>query len=455
MNRTEYLNTLTEQIENKNVRELIQSEIAAHIEDQKEAYLSAGMEEKEAEEQAVNEMGDPVDAGIRLNKVHRPKTDQWMVAGILILTVVGIVMQIILFAGWDNAKISGSYPVRTILYNLAGFVVIAFVSLCDYRLIEKYILLLYPVYLLCGFVSFRIIGSWNRMLLAGQMLNMAFVPLFAAFVYYFRGERWKGIFKSLGLLFVNMFLLLLIGCYTSGTMLISAAVCMITMIAAAAKGIFGGNHKKQAGILTAVFVGIPALFIGDILIFDGKHLFMAAYQIKRIQVLFNPEAFADSEGYITTTIRSQISAAGLIGGGDLGRLGELNGCWSDYVLACLTSYFGILAAALVVFIIAAFMVRSLHVSVKQKNRLGFLIGISCSSLLILKTAVYMAMNFGIGPVIGIDMPFLTFGFSNTMMNALFIGLIFAVYRNTNLLPEPKGEKVRLRLRLEKAAERNM
>ena len=73
MNRTEYLESLTEQIQNKHARQLVLEEITAHIEDQKEACLLEGKTEAEAEETAVREMGDPIETGSKLDKIHRPK----------------------------------------------------------------------------------------------------------------------------------------------------------------------------------------------------------------------------------------------------------------------------------------------------------------------------------------------------------------------------------------------
>ncbi len=161
--------------------------------------------------------------------------------------------------------------------------------------------------------------------------------------------------------------------------------------------------------------------------------------------MINPSAFEMSEGYITCMVRRQLSNAALLGGGQTGEIGQYPGCWSEYVLISITSYFGILAASAVVLLITAFLARSLYVSAKQQNRLGFLLGVSCSSLLIMKTVLYVAMNFGIGPAIGIDMPFLAYGLSNTLANSLLIGLIFSVYRNTNLFPEVKTEKFKIRV----------
>lgn len=72
MRREEYLHTLTEQIRCKMARGTIEQEINDHIEDQKEEFLSEGMSQTEAEEAAVREMGDPVEVGLEMDRIHRP-----------------------------------------------------------------------------------------------------------------------------------------------------------------------------------------------------------------------------------------------------------------------------------------------------------------------------------------------------------------------------------------------
>ena len=57
MNKQTYLEILTEQIRCKKVLPLVTEELSAHIEDQKTEYMSEGMTEKEAEEEAVRQMG--------------------------------------------------------------------------------------------------------------------------------------------------------------------------------------------------------------------------------------------------------------------------------------------------------------------------------------------------------------------------------------------------------------
>lgn len=450
MNRTEYLESLTEQISNKYAKELVRAEICAHIEDQKEAYLLEGKEEEEAEQLAVREMGDPVDAGSKLNRIHRPKTEIWMLGAMAVLTVIGVIMQTIICSGFDNTRISSDYGMRTILFNLIGLCMMLFVYFADYRILGRYIWGIYGIYLIGSIIFLRMpYDSYSYYLILGQTVCFLFVPMFAAICYRFRDEKAKGILKALGVLFLHMFLLLLFGYYKSAAMLLTFMTCLITLTAAAFKGIFGGRKKVQAGVLLAFIIGVPTLFFGDILLLGGRFVSLAEYQIQRIRVMFSLFAYEGEAAYQTLLIRSQLADASLLGGGDVGQIGDISGAWCDYVLICLTSYFGLLIGAAVVAAVCAFLVRSLHISCIQKNRLGFLLGISCSSILILKTVIYVAMNFGVGPIVGIDMPFLTYGLNCTVTNFLFMGIILSVYRNTNLLPELKNAPTKYRLKFEK------
>lgn len=81
LDRQEYLKSLTEQIRTKRARTMVAEEVEAHIEDQKQDFMAHGLGEEEAESMAVIEMGDPVEAGVKLDRVHRPKMDwidgQW------------------------------------------------------------------------------------------------------------------------------------------------------------------------------------------------------------------------------------------------------------------------------------------------------------------------------------------------------------------------------------------
>ena len=67
-----YLEKLLSQIRCKKARPFISEEIKRHIEDQIAENLTEGMDAKTAEEKAVEDMGDPVQVGISLDKIHKP-----------------------------------------------------------------------------------------------------------------------------------------------------------------------------------------------------------------------------------------------------------------------------------------------------------------------------------------------------------------------------------------------
>lgn len=76
-----YLETVAAQIRWKRARNIIIPELAQHLEDQYAAFAAEGHEN--AEQLAVEEMGDPVPVGIELDRLHRPQP-QW---GIIALTI--------------------------------------------------------------------------------------------------------------------------------------------------------------------------------------------------------------------------------------------------------------------------------------------------------------------------------------------------------------------------------
>ncbi len=67
-------------------------ELEDHIEDQKCDYMTEGMEPSEAEETAVLEMGDPVEVGIKMDRIHRPKMAWKMIGLIAVLNLAGILL---------------------------------------------------------------------------------------------------------------------------------------------------------------------------------------------------------------------------------------------------------------------------------------------------------------------------------------------------------------------------
>ena len=92
LDKKKYIQTVTEQIRCKRALPLVTKELEGHIEDQKSDYMKAGINAEEAEEAAVLEMGDPVEVGVEMDRIHRPKMAWKMIGLIAILNLAGIVL---------------------------------------------------------------------------------------------------------------------------------------------------------------------------------------------------------------------------------------------------------------------------------------------------------------------------------------------------------------------------
>ena len=98
MEYEEYMASLTEQIHDKRAKQLVEKEIANHIEEQAEMYEADGIEYGTAIQEAVRQMGNPVETGTALNQIHKPKMP-WVMLGIVtVLMFSGILMQAVVFA---------------------------------------------------------------------------------------------------------------------------------------------------------------------------------------------------------------------------------------------------------------------------------------------------------------------------------------------------------------------
>ena len=209
MRMEEYLNAVTEQIRCTKVRGMVSEELRDHILEQTKAYEEEGMFEEEALEKAVREMGDPVETGVSLDRIHRPQ----MSVGILVLIGIISLASIILHATLDFSvrKISETgyheYLSRHILYVLLGYGLMLLVYRLDYSILSRYARRAAAAFLLLILLGMRYFlvtingaGLYIRLgpvSLFTPTLMILFVPLYGGLLYAYRGRGYLGIGKAL------------------------------------------------------------------------------------------------------------------------------------------------------------------------------------------------------------------------------------------------------------------
>ena len=136
MDKKKYIQTVTEQIRCKRALPLVTKELEGHIEDQKSDYMKAGMNAEEAEEAAVLEMGDPVEVGVEMDRIHRPK----------IVLMYLIRTSILADAGnnpgdveWIASGIGGNINyLKSVMWTIIGLACMIGICYFDYSRIGKY-----------------------------------------------------------------------------------------------------------------------------------------------------------------------------------------------------------------------------------------------------------------------------------------------------------------------------
>lgn len=106
----EYIDKLISQIRCKKARPYIEEEYRAHLEGQINANKEEGMPDEEVEKNAVLDMGNPVEVGISMDKIHRPRVAWDIILIVGIISVLAIIVQWIFVSQISN----GNYTINGI-----------------------------------------------------------------------------------------------------------------------------------------------------------------------------------------------------------------------------------------------------------------------------------------------------------------------------------------------------
>jgi len=435
VNFNEYMNTLMEQINNKRAKKLVEKEIRNHIEEQTEAYEAEGLNHINAENEAIKQMGNPVETGMNLNRIHRAQMPYSLLAIAFLLTVTGVLMQAVIFPQMSvqySSDIYNSYLRKTIIYNIIGFIIIMVILHIDYSFIAAYSMALYVLYLIASIVISIYLNNYSQKRMDAYYITILFPVVLAGLIYRFRKQKTIGLIKcillSLFALWLPSLVFSPIGSGFVETIIVIACVLTFAIL----KNVFAGNKKFQLAVLwtTITVSGIITAFFIYISINSISH----SYRLIRLISTIFPAKYANGSGYQIFNTRNSTKMFSAFGNSSLPDKANTD-LYSTYLLNSIFSYFGIAIGIIVIAGLLFFAFKAIAISNMQSNRIGLLIGITCSISILLRVIVYIGINFGYSLWTTTSIPFLPFGFLNTIINAVFIGLILSVFRNTNILGE--------------------
>jgi rod shape determining protein RodA len=156
---------------------------------------------------------------------------------------------------------------------------------------------------------------------------------------------------------------------------------------------------------------------------------MHVYQQKRISAFLNPEADPLGAGY--NVVQSKIaigSGKGFLKGTQT-QLNYIPEQWTDFIFCVTGEEFGFLGASIVLGLFAVLLLHALRVASISKNKFSSLAAIGIMGILGTHTIINTGMSMGLMPVVGIPLPFLSYGGSALVANMMMIGLLMNFYAN--------------------------
>ncbi len=154
------------------------------------------------------------------------------------------------------------------------------------------------------------------------------------------------------------------------------------------------------------------------------------YQKNRIRVFLNPELDPFGRGYHVIQSKIAIGSGGLFGKGWLeGTQSQLNFLpenHTDFIFSVVGEEFGFVGVAFILLMYLIIVWRGIAIALNAEDDFGTLLAVGVVSLLMFHVLVNVGMTAGIMPVTGIPLPFLSYGVSSLMTNAMLVALLLNI-----------------------------
>jgi rod shape determining protein RodA len=361
---------------------------------------------------------------------RRGRIDKVLLAATVVVSAMGILF--VHSATWGQAPSFGiisSMALRQLFWVAAGFVGLFIAANVDYRKLVNYA---YSAYILnlAALVFLLIFGGerygarrWISLgPLSVQPSEFLKITVILALAF-FLGERRedKGSFGN----FIGSVAIVVPGAFLIflqpdlGTALVLAPILFACLF------ISGENVKYILGSMAAGLMGLPLFWS-----------LLKDYQKTRLLVFMNPDLDPLGAGY--TIIQSKIA----IGSGGIAGKGWLNGTQNylrflperhtDFIFSVIGEELGLIGALFVIAVFSVIVWRGLRIMVSVKDVTAKAIAAGVVTLIAFQVFVNISMTIGFMPVVGLPLPAISYGGSNTVATLMGIGLLLGVSRKAQI-----------------------
>ncbi len=198
-------------------------------------------------------------------------------------------------------------------------------------------------------------------------------------------------------------------------MIIGASVVMIIAVS-------GAPSRWVVGLLiVAVLGGFTAVKVGVI----------KDYQLKRLQSFVNPSADPQLSGYQLRQSRITIGSGGLTGTG-IFKGPQTNGRFvpeqqTDFIFTVSGEELGFLGSSSMLILFLIIFLRGIRIARRSQDLFGRLVCIGVVAWFALQAFENIGMTMGVMPLLGVPLPFVSYGGSSMFANLIGIGLLQNVH----------------------------
>lgn len=160
--------------------------------------------------------------------------------------------------------------------------------------------------------------------------------------------------------------------------------------------------------------------------------FLTQRQRDRILAPYDPSVDPTGLDILWQTNRSKAAiASGHISGEGLyhGRLTQSGGVpkqHTDFIFSAAGEELGFIGCAVIVLLLTLIIVRCIYVGVRSNDRKGMLVCVGVASILMFQAFANIGMCIGIAPVVGLTLPFFSYGGSSIVTMFAAMGIVSGV-----------------------------
>lgn len=316
-----------------------------------------------------------------------------------------------------------SFYQRQVIWGLCGLVCMLLAMMFDYRqlrnlawpffLLTIFLLLLVPIvgktvygakrWISLGFMSLQPseLAKLSVLVLAARLLARDSRPL-----------GWKDFF--------SVFFVCLLPCALIITQP-DLGTTMLLLLILAGMILF---HGLKGYVLKTCLLAVPG--VGAFMWFVGMH----DYQRQRILTFLDPTTDPRGTGYHIIQSRIAIGSGELWGKGfkegTQSQLRFLPERHSDFAVAVFGEEWGFVGCVALVTLFCLFLLSIFSTAVQAKDRFGSMLVVGVFFYFFWQILINMGMVIGIMPVVGIPLPFISYGGSATLVNFTLLGIVLNV-----------------------------